>query len=54
MKKPDTKEITLEMVKITLKNGRNMSEASGGSAADTCGSCETSTNNHGQATCCVW
>lgn len=38
-------------VKVTLKRGREMTSESG-YAPTTCGSCEDSTSNQTQATCC--
>ena len=40
-----------KIVRVTLKCGRNMASAAG-SAPTTCGSCEDSTSNQTQATCC--
>lgn len=41
----------LDLIKVTLKCGRDMASEAG-SAPDMCGSCEDSTSNQTQATCC--
>lgn len=49
----ENKEIfDIQLTKITLKCGRDF-QTEAGYSGDGCGSCETNTNNHTQATCCL-